>query len=226
MDQPAQIITETVPTPAPVSVNIQPPPSPKPKKGFLIFFLSILGLILAGGLVYAGMQIEKKQNQVPFSPTPVPTEVLIPTITLIPTEVATPTSIPSAPAIDPKAGWKIFSGKGVEFKYPSDWKDDGYFITSASPKIKIYVVSKDSTLMNECMREASVEDKGAFTLRRFTRVTEGEMCFTLDSTPREIWVVPSATAYSPGMSYQYLSSEGQLAESVFDQILSTFKFLD
>jgi len=68
MDQPDQITTETITAPPPVSVDIQPPS--KPKKSFLIIFLVILGLILAGGLVYAGMQIGKKQSQIPVVPTP------------------------------------------------------------------------------------------------------------------------------------------------------------
>ena len=55
-------------------IQIRPPKSwPK------IILIVILGLIFAGGLVYTGVQIGKKQPQISVSPTPMPTGVLNPT---------------------------------------------------------------------------------------------------------------------------------------------------
>lgn len=74
MDQPAEIVTEQT---APVSTNVPlPVPAKKPSKNFLIL---LMVLFLASGLVYAGMQIGKKQSQISVLPTPIPTEVLVPT---------------------------------------------------------------------------------------------------------------------------------------------------
>lgn len=113
MDQPGQIINEDTITPPGVSSAVQLPPS-KPK-GLIIIFFVILVLILAGSLVYAGIQIGKKQSQVAVLPTPVPTKVLVP--------AENPTIIPLTPTPGPTANWKIYTNikYGYEFKYPHDW---------------------------------------------------------------------------------------------------------
>jgi len=76
------------------------------------------------------------------------------------------------------------------------------------------------------MQEMSTETKGNLFIKKFSRVTTGEMCATSDSTPREIWIMKSPSIYAPGVSYKYSSTEEPQAEAIFDQILSTFKFLD
>ena len=114
----------------------------------------------------------------------------------------------------------------LTFKYPADWTKSGDFaLVSAAPKIRLVIIPKGNTLMNECMAQTSVETKGTLTIKKFSRVTTGAMCKTADATPREIWVIPSPDAYSPGISFEYSSTQGAQAEAIFNQILSTFKFL-
>lgn len=126
------------------------------------------------------------------------------------------------------ANWKIYTNNGIYFKYPTDWSIAPYtsdtLITSNSPKIKLNIAPKNGTLMNECMQQSSIETKNNLTIKKFTRVTTGAMCSGSDSDLKEIWVIPSQDAYSPGISYQYSAAEASQAEQVFNQILSTFRF--
>lgn len=102
--------------------QVQPVEAPlkQPKPWLKITLFSILGLVLAGGLIFAGIQIGKRQV-VPFSvsPTPVPSSVVTP----VSAPPATPTSISlTTPTIDPTANWKTYTDEklGVSIKYPSD----------------------------------------------------------------------------------------------------------
>lgn len=120
--------------------------------------------------------------------------------------------------------WTVYNSKDLYFKYPSDWTFANGLITSNSPKIKMVPVAKDSTLMNECMKQVSIETKSGFSIKRFEAVTTGKVCGGRDSNSREIWVITSQDAYAPGLSYQYLAAESKQAEEVFDQILASIKF--
>lgn len=122
--------------------------------------------------------------------------------------------------------WETYTSKDIYFKYPSNWNISGTEITSSFPKIRIVVIPKNSTLMNECMEKTSEEVKNGITIKKFKRVTTGAMCESFDSNPREIWIILGKESYSPGISYRYSVSENKQAEEIFDQILSTFKFLD
>ncbi len=123
-----------------------------------------------------------------------------------------------------EVAWKVYNGNGMEFMYPPEFKYDGRYIIFESPKIMIYSSPRMSDLLDECMKETSVEDRGNFIIKRFTGVTSGEICERTESTRREILVLPSTDIYAPGMSFWYFSTEGQQAELIFEQILSTFKF--
>lgn len=137
-----------------------------------------------------------------------------------------PTSTSVTPTSDPTANWQTFQSADLTFEYPADWTKSGDFaLIATEPKIRLVVIPKGNTLMNECMEETSVETKGTLTIKKFSRVATGAMCETADATPWEIWVIPSPDAYSPGISYEYLSTQATQAESLFDQILSTFQFL-
>lgn len=119
-----------------------------------------------------------------------------------------------------------YTNKDLVFKYPYTWNISGSTLTSGSPKIKLVAVPKGGSLVNECMQKISEETKYGLVVERFTRITTGQMCSGFDSITKEIWVVPTKGVYSPGISYVYSASENKQAESIFDQILYTFKFLD
>ncbi len=113
---------QTIPTAQP-SYEMTPDTTlvPEPTKNWTKpILLSFIGILIAGGLVYAGVQIGKNQtpNQqsVIAQPTTTPAEI-----------AANPTATPSpatvSPAVDPTAGWKTYSNSqiGASIKYPSDW---------------------------------------------------------------------------------------------------------
>ncbi|OGG12018.1 hypothetical protein A2Z00_03215 [Candidatus Gottesmanbacteria bacterium RBG_13_45_10] len=124
------------------------------------------------------------------------------------------------------ANWKTYTSSDLSFKYPPEWTLEGMVISSSSPKIRIVAVPKTETLMNECMQLTGTENTLGLTVKKFVRVTKGEACATGDTTPRENWVIPSATAYAPGISFEYSETQATAAGELFTQILSTFKFLN
>ena len=200
----------------PTQEPVQSPPEinvPQPKPNYLIIVIfSILGIILLASIIFLYFQNQQLKKQAVI-------QNVSPTI-----QQSSPTSQIIPP--DETSSWKTYSNADFSFKYPPDWTIDGNLITSTSPKIKSVIVPSNSTLMNECMQEVSSQTVGNVFIKKFTRVTTGAMCTTSDSTPREIWIIPSATKYTPGVIFDYSSTESSQAESIFDQILSTFKFVD
>jgi len=102
----------------------------QPTKPWLkIALLAVLGLVLAGGLVFAGVQIGKRQgqSQLPVYPTFPPQAVASPTsvAVVIPTQISTLTSTPSpTPTLDPTTGWKTYTNikNKFSFRYPDYFK--------------------------------------------------------------------------------------------------------
>jgi len=127
---------------------------------------------------------------------------------------------------DSTANWKTYSNNELSFRYPSNWSIENNQIVGSNPDVIISVVPKDSTLMNECMRVEAIENKTGFVVKKFSRVTTGEMCATDDSSPREMWIMPTETDYAPGLSYRYTTKGNPDAESIFNQIHLSFKFLE
>lgn len=169
----------------------------------ILIIITLLSLTLSSYLL-----LTKNQGVSPNAPTP----------------TATPAT--TQPATDLTANWQTYNSSDLSFKYPANWvRSDNLTITSVSPKIRLVIIPKDGTLMNECMKKTSTEIKKDYTLRKFQRVTTGAMCAIQDPTSKEAWIMPSPSTYSPGVLYDYSSTETTEAESLLDQILATFKFL-
>jgi len=109
--------------------------SQPPRAWFRIALFLALGVVLVGGLVFAGAQIGKRQtrSQLPAYPTLVPRAVatLTPPAVVIPTEIPLATSTPiTILTPDPAANWKTYTNTkyGYSVKYPlgSQVKEDGY----------------------------------------------------------------------------------------------------
>lgn len=177
-----------------------------------ILLVGIIFTIFAGSvLVYRQVQIQKLRS------------------TLSTSQNSTqPTTKENQQAPVPPEGienWQTYIDSDLTFQYPPDWTVSGNILSINSPKIQIEIIPKDSTLMNECMVETTTQANDTGTVKKFTRATTGEMCQTSDETPREIWIMPTTENYSPGIKYSYSSNEAMIAEAIFDQILTTFKFL-
>jgi len=225
-------IQEVAPPTQPEPVTTVPAQLPK-KNNLLTIVIPacrqagcLIVILLVGiGGVYAGIQIGKKQVMMkpsPVIPTIIPTQVLEPTT--IPTQVPETTNIPTP---DDTTNWKTYTNSDLTFRYPSTWDASKTLpsrIEGSNLSVTIDVVDKNSTLMNECMQITSTNTNNGVVVKKFSRVTTGEMCSTNDGTPREIWIVPRQDAYTPGISFRYSSVDEANATKIFGQILSTFKF--
>lgn len=109
-----------------VGILVQPTPpheSVKRKPWLKIIFFSVLALIFAGGLVFAGYWYGKNSNlKTQKSKLQLKTQNLTPTL---PPVVSSPTTIPPEATLpaDEAAGWKSYTSpdRTYSFKYPSDW---------------------------------------------------------------------------------------------------------
>jgi len=113
----------------------------------------------------------------------------------------------------------------MTFQYPPEWAITGNLIATTSPKIKLVVTPKNSTLIAECMQQVGAMTQPDYIVKKFIRITTGEACATGDATPRELWVVPSVNATAPGISFSYSATEATQAGQLFTQLLDAFKFL-
>jgi hypothetical protein len=202
-NQPTQQPDTLQPVSPSSSVEVKPQRLSK-SKGILWIGVALMVLALVGvGAYYLGFR-----KTASFSaPEPTPTQ--------------TPTSTP-----DPTADWKTYKNSELSFKYPQDWTTEEIRIIGTNPEVIISVATKDSSLMTECMKLDTTEKESKFVIKKFSRITTGEMCSTSDSSPREIWVVPTEDDYSPGISYRYTSKDNPEAENILNQILSTFEFIE
>jgi len=210
--------TSTAPSQQPATPPISSPlPVSRPKERLRSWPFVILGIILA---FFLGIGFDKyhiasyiskiRLPKLADKSIPKPT----PTIQITPTPTASPTTT-----------WKTFLSADMTFQYPPDWTLNGNLIATTSPKIKLVVIAKNSTLMNECMQQVGAMTQPDYIVKKFIRVTTGEACATGDVTPRELWIVPSINAFTPGISFSYSASEATQAGQLFTQILNTFKFL-
>lgn len=204
----------------------------------------ILGLILAGGLVYAGIQIGKKQSQVSYGPIPVPTETLI------------PTNIVSTPTPDPTANWKTYINitEKYRLRYPQNWflKESGSMVQIFNYDVdrvpgRAYDPSRDGNLFKI---EIFVEDKYSDVDKWFNEekskispVTDKPYEFlnvkpiTVDSQKgiyfevKDEWTkISVGTVVFQSPRNKLIRFNGGLNfpenKTLFNQILSTFKFLE
>lgn len=108
-----------------VDVSSEPTPSSegstklKGKPWLKIVLFSILGLVVAAGLVFVGYKFGQRQVQ--------PTAQPVLTLTATPTLMATPT-FELTPASDPTMDWKTYISKRYNFfiKYPNGWQKESF----------------------------------------------------------------------------------------------------
>ncbi len=169
----------------------------------------LLSLSAVGFLYYQNQQLKKmltNYNAPVVSPTPSPTS----------------TSTPAF-AINPKTGWKIDSRiSDFTFEFPSDW-----------------IEQKDKSLQSDdtTMSLSIAERQGIeyyFKVTSKTRIINGikmnlEYYSGADKngdigSKRLIFVAIPKTKNNLAIYFTYDSSNQKVAESIFDQILSTFQF--
>lgn len=125
----------------------------------------------------------------------------------------------------PVTNWKTFSNDELSFKYPANWTLQNNRIIGTSPNVVISIATKNSTLMNECMQLKGVGISPGQVVKKYISATIGEMCQGPDPDIVELWIVPTEEAYSPGINYRYSTKDNPAAENIYNQIHSTFKFI-
>jgi len=214
-----------------VQPNVIPEvPVKPPNKWSKIVLISVFGLVLTTGLVFAGIQINKKQtSQIAIQPTP----ALAPLTTL--------TSQPETNrSSDETANWKAFQGQSFSFKYPDSWKlePSNNYLTTSRPTTKkaggdytpgsgwiFFEPSKDSP--QKVIDSITGVDKkeqvviNGYSVTKLTGYTgvAGSVYFVTAVFDN------NGEAFTISLSTQDTDLEKSLTIE-FDQILSTFRFLE
>lgn len=216
---------------------------------------SILGIILAFGLVFAGYKIAQlKQVQLQPGPQPTPTPESVSTPT--PTIVVTPTP-------DPTADWKTYTNSkyGYQFKHPLGWIFKAEIV---SDEIKpLYVIRENvlSNIVDDYLVFISVWDnpdrRSLINWLQFMKDSgalpvpaEAELAanYTVAGEPAfKIWSDPISKGKEPGRCFQacpildvyfthrdkayrielnYHREVDKESQETFNLLLSTFKFLE
>jgi len=238
---PTQPVTETEPKPA--------------KRWLKIALFAVLGLVLAGGLVFAGVQIGRKQAQVVSQPISAPRVIATPTPTgvVIPTQeaIVTPRSIPT-PTPDPTANWKTDSTAGISFKYPPNWVYKKFDIPGRAELHGLVQLTPENYQSDISVMPLFImywDNPEGLTIEQYDKkINQGAaMLYPLYNSKAQLLTLGNLTAqYEPEgdcspfpchkyvvsaqnkiweISSQYTNNPNEFKPAV-DQILSTFRFLD
>ena len=241
---------EQAPQPSPSVQPVQPASvAPEKKPGVLILAISLIAILLVAGGVYAGMRIGKKQalpNQQVFQP-PVPTS----SPTSVPTQVSEITSV-STPAEN--ANWKSYTNTeyGFSVKYPDSMEaipiqkrdemllggvrfnliyKDNQFRPQAS-EIHVWVYDGKNLSLDQWLSDnstsqpfGSAAEKEFYNFKK-TGTSKLGSKNGISFTNEAFGFNDTETAVEKG-NFIYMVGYVKVSDdlsSVFDQILSTFKF--
>ena len=205
------------------------------KKPLTIAILLIVILLIVAGAVYAGMQLGKKQIS---QPTSIPTQVTQPTSIVVP-----PTNTP-----DETANWKTYRNEkyGFEIKYPKDWKSE----EDLSHKIQIVAFDPQKVSLKESLQQELDNIYGLITIRisddknsslvgwnilkketigvdkTKVRVSEERTNENVSNPSMANKHIITYYLEDKGITFGYVSDLNDKYLTQFDQILSTFKFLE
>jgi len=230
-EQTPEVQSQPVQSPAPVV--------PERKSSLPLIIILLVAILLVGiGGVYAGMQIGKKQvtpnqiiSQPPILPTTIPTS--------IPTQLP---EITSAPTPDATTNWKTYTNTeyGFSVKIPLEWGSysmkDFSFSKIISPEEQyLYLGPSGSTLRPPQSMQISVEKKDVLEGRAKTGMQEKNCSDETVGVGKE-GVTARKTVCDWNRGPSFVIEKGDFVYtidnvvtdsskwSLFDQILSTFKF--
>lgn len=226
----------------------------KPAKPWLkIVLFSILGIIIATGLVFAGYKLAQiRQVQPGPQPTPTPESVSTPT----PTIVVTPTP-------DPTADWKTYTNSkyGYQFKHPLGWIFKAEIVSDETKPLYVIRENVLSNIVDDYLVFISVWDnpdrRSLINWLQFMKDSgalpvpaEAELAanYTVAGEPAfKIWSDPISKGKEPGRCFQacpildvyfthrdkayrvelnYHREVDKESQETFNLLLSTFKFLE
>jgi hypothetical protein len=218
-----QVPVVPLPPTAPVS-PLPPKPNPLGKIALVLLLFSALTLL---GYLLATLGLGKKQvactMEAKLCSDGTSVGRVAPSCDFAPCPTLSPTPVATA---DPTANWQTFTDDILSFKYPPAWVKEGKTsLSSADKKIRISIWENE-TMYNECMEIVEKTENNGLTIKKFKGVFSGEMCSDPTSiNNREIWIT-GKSENQPGIVFYFSESQSVQAEGIFNQILSTFKFLD
>jgi len=194
--------------PSQPTVNVSPP---KTSKSFLWFSLGILVTLIIIGIGYF---IYKNQVNTAILPSPVP--------------FAKPISTP-----DPTADWKIFTHPTYkyQFKYPPSWSAIVNQNASANTLFGLNATSQ-SGIGGVEIREIPTEPQNFHNLTQSKVINSTQLTINgISGYKMKYSNIVSGTDFvfknNDGLIYNiYINSDDSNDLAIFNQILSTFKFLD
>lgn len=213
---PTQIQTQE-----PVQIPIEAPITPQPKTNWILIVLSVFSVILLILVALLSLQNQKLKNQSidqRISPT-----IQIPSPT---PQIVSPISIPP----DETAGWKTYINTkyGFSFKYPSEWKvqtgipNSGLISLEMSNDNRFFVWFSPSVTISEWLEKT----QSGKIIRKKTVV---EYTFTVIQGGSNLESLEYALDVKGNGIVRFViepNSNNSESEKIFDQILSTFKFLN
>lgn len=248
-----EVSSQNITPPSEPVVATQPPVSPSNQSPFGSWWkvgALVVGLLLAGSIVYAGNQYSQKQKTGALYPTPTSrVEICAQVITSARNpqtgeckDFGTPCDVPSGwttvnscSPTDSTANWKTFnSKKGYILKYPSQFFEEkrveGFFAFLENPQnkqnIAFYIDERGEKTISERREETSKSlDKATFSELGLTGVNGFIVDGTVKSEFGKGTYVKGAYVDLNGKELIF-GCEGQFCKSnLFNQILSTFRFL-
>lgn len=193
----------------------------------LLLIVTCLSTLTSGWLFYQNLQLQKQISQLQAQPSPLPSE----------------TPIPSA---DPTADWKTYTNTkyNYEFKYPSDFNlekstSGEYFQTKLNNRLIFYATNdQSSTIADYLVKTDKISqnaNEGPPSLQ--VQSTKKTVIHGLNSIQREEYLTDADltqinTYFKKGSVVVSIALEPTPGnprsedESLYQQILSTFKFTD
>lgn len=204
----------------PINPDLKTPPtiSPTPKPSILLLILSIFLIISLAGigiLVYQNKQLQKQISALRSQPTPTPT----------PPPQAKPDLAPPD-----TANWKTHTDTKYSFKYPSTWTNkqipvNSFIVMSVGNKTDTLTLSLAEKLPGLGLEGEVVEGKVIIDGKEFKKWTPKDLNSQTKSSNQVVWISLGENTGDFLTLYDSSATKDNPSKA-FDQILSTFKFLD
>lgn len=194
----------------------------------LIALLSVLlltSVLIAGFFAY---QTQKLVKELSVVRTNVEVVEASPEPATSPITIAT--DKPSVSSPNPTMNWKTFTNSDFTYKFPDTWSigQGGQALVADTAGAGATNFSKDMVMYNECMKLDKTDIVGDKMVKYYSYIYSGESCSNkADLGNYEAWITKAGgDGFQPGIIYMYNTTSYPTSFTIFQQILSTFKFVN